>query len=168
MWFISLITLLRRKASHYLFCQLTEYLWELIQKVVLIYSPLLPDRQNPTQLFLTALLAISEWKETLWAQTNWISQCFLQTLALMWSHCCNLTQIQVMLVISQFTKGKLTCTHVWKHWQWPEQSPVWILALFSCCFGSRHWPSRGKSACATPELSVFKYTFTTYYCGVLG
>lgn len=56
--------LVRHKATHYLLRQLTEYLWELIQEVVLIYSPLLPDRQNPAQLFLTALLAISKQEET--------------------------------------------------------------------------------------------------------
>lgn len=48
----------------HLLAQLTKYLRELIQEVVLIHSSLLPDRQNPTQLFLTALLAISEQEET--------------------------------------------------------------------------------------------------------
>lgn len=40
-------------------CEHTQDLWELIQQVVLVHSSLLPDGQNPTQLFLTAVLAIS-------------------------------------------------------------------------------------------------------------
>ena len=40
-------------------CERTQDLRELIQQVVLIHSSLLPDGQHPTQLFLTAVLAIS-------------------------------------------------------------------------------------------------------------